>query len=275
MPATSRRSSASRPREVEAADRPRACPRESLDILDGSASRPTAPAMTVDVAVPSWRPDIDGKADLVEEVMRIHGVDNIAPQPLASHDAVSGKILTPLQIRTPGSQAGARRARHDGGRHLVVHPGAHAEAFGGGARNLKLANPIAADMSDMRPSLLPGLITAAQRNADRGHGDVGAVRGVGDLRGRSARRPAPRRCRRAPRHGAGRRRWPPLGRRCQAGRCVRRQGRCARRARGVRRAGRQAAGRGGRPLPGIIPAAPARSSSASERCWPFRRIPSR
>ena len=54
----------------------------------------------VDVAVPSWRPDVDGKADLVEEVMRIHGVDNIAPQPLVSHDAVNGKILTTLQIRT-------------------------------------------------------------------------------------------------------------------------------------------------------------------------------
>ena len=51
-------------------------------------------------------------------------------------------------------------------------PAAHAEPFGGGQPELKLANPIAADMSDMRPSLLPGLIAAAQRNADRGLGDV-------------------------------------------------------------------------------------------------------
>ena len=51
-------------------------------------------------------------------------------------------------------------------------PAAHAEAFGGGSPELKLANPIAADMSDMRPSLLPGLIAAAQRNADRGFNDV-------------------------------------------------------------------------------------------------------
>ncbi len=58
------------------------------------------------VAVPSWRPDVDGKADLVEEVMRIHGVDRIAPQPFASHDAVSGRILTTLQVRTRA----ARRA---------------------------------------------------------------------------------------------------------------------------------------------------------------------
>ncbi len=53
---------------------------------------------------------------------------------------------------------------------FISHPAA--QAFGGGAAALTLANPIAADLSDMRPSLLPGLIAAAQRNADRGHGDV-------------------------------------------------------------------------------------------------------
>ena len=53
--------------------------------------------------------------------MRIHGVDKIAPQPLGAHEAVNGKILTALQIRTRARQARARRARHDGGRHLVVH----------------------------------------------------------------------------------------------------------------------------------------------------------
>jgi phenylalanyl-tRNA synthetase beta chain len=52
------------------------------------------------VTVPSWRPDIEGKADLVEEVMRIHGVDEIAPQPLTAHDTVNGRVLTTLQNRT-------------------------------------------------------------------------------------------------------------------------------------------------------------------------------
>lgn len=126
----------------------------------------------VDVAVPSWRPDVEGKADLVEEVMRIHGVDNIAPQPLASHDAVNGRILTTLQIRTRN----ARRALAVRGMMEAVTwsfiPAKHAELFGGGQNALKLANPIAADMSDMRPSLLPGLLAAAQRNADRGFADV-------------------------------------------------------------------------------------------------------
>lgn len=127
---------------------------------------------TVEVLVPTWRPDVDGKADLVEEVMRITGVDQIAPQPLQSHGAVNGRILTTLQIRTRL----ARRTLAARGMLEAVTwsfiPEAHAKAFGGGQPSLKLSNPIAADMSDMRPSLLPGLIAAAQRNADRGIGDV-------------------------------------------------------------------------------------------------------
>ena len=76
-------------------------------------------------------------------------------------------------------------------------PAAHAAAFGGGSRELKLANPIAAEMSDMRPSLLPGLIAAGQRNADRGAGDV-ALFEVGAIYAwRQAGRPAPS-CRRHP-----------------------------------------------------------------------------
>jgi phenylalanyl-tRNA synthetase beta chain len=145
---------------------------ESLDILKRLGFIPRGSSDVVDVSVPSWRPDIDGKADLVEEVMRIHGVDEIAPQPLASHAAVNGKILTTLQVRTRA----AKRALAVRGMMEAVTwsfiPARHAEAFGGGQPALKLTNPIAADMSDMRPSLLPGLIAAAQRNADRGFGDA-------------------------------------------------------------------------------------------------------
>ena len=126
----------------------------------------------IKVMVPSWRPDVFGKADLVEEVMRIHGVNNIAPQPLPSLGTVGQKILTTLQTRTRS----ARRALAARGMAEAVTwtfiPKAHAELFGGGAEELALANPIASDMSDMRPSLLPGLLTASQRNADRGVGDV-------------------------------------------------------------------------------------------------------
>lgn len=145
---------------------------ESLDILTRLGFQPDRSGDVVDVAVPSWRPDVEGKADLVEEVMRIHGVDNIAPEPMVNHDAVNAKILTTLQIRTRA----AKRALAVRGMMEAVTwsfiPARHAEWFGGGQAALKLANPIAADMSDMRPSLLPGLIAAAQRNADKGIGDV-------------------------------------------------------------------------------------------------------
>ena len=145
---------------------------ESLSILSRLGFEPKGKGDVVDVAVPSWRPDVDGKADLVEEVMRIHGVNNIAPRPLSSHAAVNSRILTTLQIRTRlAKRTLAARGMMEALTWSFI-PAKHAEAFGGGAPELKLANPIAADMSDMRPSLLPGLIAAAQRNADRGFNDV-------------------------------------------------------------------------------------------------------
>jgi phenylalanyl-tRNA synthetase beta chain len=133
--------------------------------VEGSGDR-------VSVTVPSWRPDVDGKADLVEEVMRIHGVDQIKPEPIEKLSSVNAKILTVLQIRTRT----AKRALASRGMLEAVTwsfiPEDQAKLFGGGALALKLANPIASDMSDMRPSLLPGLLSAAQRNADKGFGDV-------------------------------------------------------------------------------------------------------
>ncbi len=146
--------------------------KEALDILSRLGFTSTGDGETVDVTVPSWRPDVDGKADLVEEVMRIHGIDNIEPQPLVSHGAVSERILTTLQIRTRlAKRTLAARGMMEAINWSFI-PAEHAKLFGGGQPELKLANPIAADMSDMRPSLFPGLLTAAQRNADRGHADV-------------------------------------------------------------------------------------------------------
>jgi phenylalanyl-tRNA synthetase beta chain len=126
----------------------------------------------IQVAVPSWRPDVDGKADLVEEVMRIYGVDEIAPEPLPPLGSVNRKILTTLQIRTRSARrALAVRGMSEAVTYSFISQ-KQAELFGGGDKSLKLTNPIAADMSDMRPSLLPGLLSAAQKNADRGYGDI-------------------------------------------------------------------------------------------------------
>jgi phenylalanyl-tRNA synthetase beta chain len=128
---------------------------------------------SVKVAPPSWRPDVHGKPDIVEEVLRIVGIDRIPETPFDRGPAPRKPVLTLLQLRT-------RRAKRSlAARGLVeavtwsfiAKPAA--ELFGGGKAALALANPIAADLSDMRPSLVPGLVAAAQRNADRGLADVG------------------------------------------------------------------------------------------------------
>jgi phenylalanyl-tRNA synthetase beta chain len=145
---------------------------ESRSILERLGFSVEGTGETISVKVPSWRPDVDGKADLVEEVMRIHGVDKIKPEPLEPTGSVNGKILTTLQIRTRlAKRTLASRGMLEAVTWSFISE-AQAKLFGGGSAALKLANPIAADMSDMRPSLLPGLLSAAQRNAARGYGDV-------------------------------------------------------------------------------------------------------
>ncbi len=121
------------------------------------------------VTPPSWRPDVEGPADLVEEIVRIAGLDRVASSPLPRlSDGVQPPVLTLLQKRTTQSRrALAARGLVEAINWSFVSYDA-AQAFGGGAPALALANPIAANLSDMRPSLLPGLLMAAQRNADRG-----------------------------------------------------------------------------------------------------------
>ncbi len=123
--------------------------------------------------VPNWRPDIDGKADIVEQIVRIVGLDRVPTTPLARLEAgVPRPVLTLLQKRT---RAAKRTLAALGLREAVTWSfiaKSKAELFGGGAPALALANPIAADLSDMRPSLVPGLVAAAERNARRGLTDV-------------------------------------------------------------------------------------------------------
>ncbi|MEZ5763166.1 MAG: phenylalanine--tRNA ligase subunit beta [Xanthobacteraceae bacterium] len=126
----------------------------------------------IKVAVPSWRADVAGKADIVEEIVRIVGVDRVPLTPFERGDAPRKPILTPIQLRTRR----AKRALATRGLveavtwSFVSKP--QAELFGGGKAELTLSNPIAADLSDMRPSLIPSLVAASQRNADRGFTDT-------------------------------------------------------------------------------------------------------
>jgi phenylalanyl-tRNA synthetase beta chain len=126
----------------------------------------------VKIAVPSWRSDVHGKADIVEEVVRMVGVDKVPETPFDRGEAPRKPILSPIQLRT-------RRARRAAAARGMVEAVTwsfiskpQAEWFGGGKAELALANPIAADLSDMRPSLLPGLVAAVQANSDRGFPDV-------------------------------------------------------------------------------------------------------
>ncbi len=127
----------------------------------------------VQVVAPSWRADVGGKADLVEEILRIAGLDRVVSTPLPRiADEVLRPVLTVLQRRTRQAKRllASRGLVEAVTWSFIDHESA--TLFGGGSPALVLANPIAADLSDMRPSLLPGLIRAAQANADRGFGDV-------------------------------------------------------------------------------------------------------
>ena len=145
---------------------------DSFDILQRLGFEVSGDGKVILAKVPSWRGDVEGKADLVEEVMRIHGINQIDPQPLPNMGSVNGRILTTLQIRTRNARRMlASRGMLEAVTYSFISE-AQAKLFGGGQPELKLANPIAADMSDMRPSLLPGLLAAVQRNADRGFADL-------------------------------------------------------------------------------------------------------
>src|SRR5579875_1606052 len=130
------------------------------------------PAGDLAVAPPSWRGDIAGEADLVEEVLRIEGYDKIPAVPLPREGALPRPALAPAWRR-------AERVRRTlAARGLVETVGfsfisaREAELFGGARPQLRLVNPISAELDQMRPSLLPGLIAAARRNADRGFADA-------------------------------------------------------------------------------------------------------
>jgi phenylalanyl-tRNA synthetase beta chain len=123
--------------------------------------------------VPSWRPDILGEADLVEEVARIASLTKLKGRPMArALPGVPKPILSPMQKR---EQIARRTGAALGYNECVTYSfidHAAAALFGGGDDATMLANPISADLSHMRPDLLPGLLRAAARNQARGLMDL-------------------------------------------------------------------------------------------------------
>jgi phenylalanyl-tRNA synthetase beta chain len=123
-----------------------------------------------DVTVPTWRRDVEGPADLVEEIARITGYDSVPSTPLertagVAHPTATRSQLIERQVRRTAAARGLDEAVT-----WSFISQAEAEAFGGG--EWRLANPISEEMKVMRPSLLPGLIAAARRNIDRGAASV-------------------------------------------------------------------------------------------------------
>ncbi|SDG75485.1 phenylalanine--tRNA ligase subunit beta [Alloyangia pacifica] len=123
--------------------------------------------------VPSWRPDVMGEADLVEEVARVASLTKLQGQPMRrAQPGVPKPILSPMQKR---EQVARRTTAELGYNECVTYSfidQASAEIFGGGTDATMLANPISSEMSHMRPSLLPGLLQAAARNQARGFADM-------------------------------------------------------------------------------------------------------
>ncbi|MEY4160479.1 MAG: hypothetical protein RLZZ136_1100 [Pseudomonadota bacterium] len=119
------------------------------------------------ITVPGWRPDIAGAADIVEEVVRIHGIDNVTSVALPRADGVARPTATPAQkLERRLRRAAAARGLNEAVTWSFL-PTSEAAHFAAGDLWV-LANPISEDMKAMRPSLLPGLLSAARRNLDRG-----------------------------------------------------------------------------------------------------------
>jgi len=123
---------------------------------------------TLHVVPPSWRHDVDGPADLVEEVVRIHGLGSVTSVPLARPNAIAVPVLSKAQRRTRT----ARRALAARGFNECVSfsfiARDQAALFGGGDEARQLSNPIASDLDALRPAILPSLLAATARNAARG-----------------------------------------------------------------------------------------------------------
>jgi phenylalanyl-tRNA synthetase beta chain len=122
------------------------------------------------VSVPSWRRDVDGAADLVEEVIRIEGIDAVPSTPLPRAPGVARPTATPAQkLERKLRRTAAARGLNEAVTWSFI-PERESKVFGGTAWTL--ANPISEEMKAMRPSLLPGLLAAAERNLKRGASSV-------------------------------------------------------------------------------------------------------
>lgn len=146
---------------------------EQIRILTALGFSATGTGETLEVWVPSWRPDVHGEADLVEEVARVASLTKLQGVPLPRRNPGVGRpILTPMQMR----QSVVRRTIATLGYNETVTYSfidqKTAALFGGGGDEVMIGNPISSEMSHMRPTLLPSLLQAAAKNQARGFADL-------------------------------------------------------------------------------------------------------
>jgi phenylalanyl-tRNA synthetase beta chain len=143
----------------------------SIEILDSLGFTSTGDGNKLMVSIPTWRTDIDRHWDLIEEITRIEGLDKIEAISLRNDEALPQEAYSSDQNKLRS----ARRALAAHGMNEAVcwsfTSSEIAPLFGEVKDEIRLANPISSDLDVMRPSLLPNLILAAQRNADRGYGE--------------------------------------------------------------------------------------------------------
>ncbi len=146
---------------------------EQVRILTALGFSATGSGETLEVWVPSWRRDVHGESDLVEEVARVASLTKLEPQPMRRmQPGVPKPILTPMQKR---ERVARRMIAALGYNECVTYSfidQAAAALFGGGGDDVRLENPISSELSHMRPALLPGLLQAAARNQARGMMDL-------------------------------------------------------------------------------------------------------
>jgi len=161
-----------RPQRVRALTGMEVADAECVRILDALGFAVEADTSPMAVRAPSWRPDIHGETDLAEEIARINGFDKLPATPLPHIQPVTGVAVNTAQNRVRWTKrllAGRGMMEAVTWSFLSTRM---AELFGGGAKDLTLANPISTELSVMRPSPLPNLLAAAKRNADRGQADI-------------------------------------------------------------------------------------------------------
>jgi len=147
-------------------------PKKQFKILTDLGFDPVDEGESLRTTPPPWRQDIDGEADIVEEVLRIHGYEKIPVVPLRREQTVASSAWSVLKRR----ELAARRILAARGMTEAVTfsfmKRETADLFGFSAAGLVIDNPISADLDVMRPSILPNLLDAARRNEDRGNTDI-------------------------------------------------------------------------------------------------------